>query len=80
MWQALLGKEAVPTVLVGHSMGGAVATWAASLQVCHCRTSHSYLRRPVSMPLMLPAACLARLRVRHGWKLSEACRTCKGVL
>lgn len=33
MWLALLGGERPPTVLVGHSMGGAVATWAASLQV-----------------------------------------------
>ena len=33
VWEALLGVERPPTVLVGHSMGGAIATWAASLQV-----------------------------------------------
>ena len=33
LWQALLGEEKPPTVFVGHSMGGAIATWAASRQV-----------------------------------------------
>jgi hypothetical protein len=33
VWEALLGEEKLPTVIVGHSMGGAIATWAASLQV-----------------------------------------------
>lgn len=33
VWEAVLGEEKPPTVLVGHSMGGAIATWAASLQV-----------------------------------------------
>ena len=33
LWQALLGKEKPPTVFVGHSMGGAIVTWAASRQV-----------------------------------------------
>ena len=33
LWQALLGEESPPTVFVGHSMGGAIATWAASRQV-----------------------------------------------
>ena len=33
LWQALFGEEQPPTVFVGHSMGGAIATWAASRQV-----------------------------------------------
>lgn len=33
MWEDVLGDEKPPTVIVGHSMGGAIATWAASLQV-----------------------------------------------
>lgn len=33
VWQAVAGKEGAPTVFVGHSMGGAIATWAASRQV-----------------------------------------------
>ena len=33
VWQAVLGEEQPPTVLVGHSMGGAIATRAAGLQV-----------------------------------------------
>lgn len=33
VWEAVLGEEKPPTVLVGHSMGGAIATWAACLQV-----------------------------------------------
>ena len=32
MWKAVLGEEQAPTVFVGHSMGGAVATWAADRQ------------------------------------------------
>ena len=34
VWEALLGEEKAPTVIVGHSMGGAIATWSATLQVC----------------------------------------------
>lgn len=33
VWQAVLGHEQPPTVIVGHSMGGAIATRAAGLQV-----------------------------------------------
>ncbi|BDA49543.1 Protein phosphatase methylesterase 1 [Coccomyxa sp. Obi] len=32
VWEALLGEEKAPTVIVGHSMGGAIATWSATLQ------------------------------------------------
>ena len=35
VWRAVVGEEKPPTVLVGHSMGGAIATWAASRQVSH---------------------------------------------
>ena len=36
MWQAALGQVGPPTVFVGHSMGGAIATWAANRQVSPC--------------------------------------------
>ena len=32
MWKAVLGEERAPTVFVGHSMGGAIATWAVNRQ------------------------------------------------
>ena len=35
VWRAVVGEEKPPTVLVGHSLGGAIATWAASRQVSH---------------------------------------------
>jgi protein phosphatase methylesterase 1 len=33
VWRALFAEEAPPTVLVGHSVGGALATWAAAAEV-----------------------------------------------
>lgn len=35
VWRAVVGEEKPPTVLVGHSLGGAIATWATSRQVSH---------------------------------------------
>ena len=33
LWQHMFGEEQPPTVLVGHSVGGAVAVWAAAEEV-----------------------------------------------
>ena len=64
MWQAVLGKEGPPTVFVGHSMGGAIATWAANRQV-----------RLRVLPTMLPSCICSKEQERMavtGWH-------CKGV-
>lgn len=39
VWQALYGEERPPTVVLGHSMGGAVAVHAALSKVCPTKTS-----------------------------------------
>ena len=65
VWQAVLGKEAPPTVFVGHSMGGAIATWAANRQV-----------RPRLLPTMLPQfICSSTHTAVTGWhcKASAGC-------
>ncbi len=59
MWQAVLGKEGPPTVFVGHSMGGAIATWAANRQV-----------RLRLLPTMLPSCICSKEHERMavtGW-------------
>ena len=57
MWEAVLGEERAPTVIVGHSMGGAIATWAASLKVSIC---HFTLITCITSLLDTPAQqCLA---------------------
>ncbi len=50
LWHALFGVEQAPTVLVGHSMGGAIAVRTAALKVSHTVESGSESRvteRPI---------------------------------
>ncbi len=78
LWQALLGEEKPPTVFVGHSMGGAIATWAASRQVgislmpvvlglrfIHDCAAHSTILDACRTPLLQPHMQLSWHRHPH---------------
>ncbi len=71
-WQQLFGVEAPPTVLLGHSMGGAVAVRAAASKVCLM----------LSSPLTLPGLCGHALLIElaRGTLLARRPRDCALLL
>ena len=66
VWEAVLGEEKPPTVLVGHSMGGAIATWAASLQV----------RYPVTPFVNFAVGARHATEPSHGQAAQSCCLVC----
>ena len=78
LWQALLGDESPLTVFVGHSMGGAIATWAASrqvslqprsncpLKVANCMLSFSHVRAAAGV-----APCRPQRRIQQAGRCMQ---------
>ena len=67
MWQRVLGAEAPPTVIVGHSMGGAVAVWAASLKARNLLGTCLLPSFPNRQGTPLRAALAMQLGSHSGW-------------
>ena len=56
VWKALFAEEKPPVVLVGHSMGGAIAVRTAATKVS-VQCSQSCFSSPAALCLMPPKAC-----------------------
>ena len=70
-WQQLFGAEAPATVLLGHSMGGAVAVRAAASKVCLMLSSMLALPGLCGHTLLLQPAGLARQAMACALLLQE---------